>query len=58
MKRFLQDGIDSGELCKNLAVMPTIFTFRGMLSGLILMAVNKEVYIANALHLSKQPYLT
>lgn len=58
MKRFLQDGIDSDELCKNLAVIPTIFTFWGMLSGLILMAVNKEAYIAKALHLSKQHYLT
>ena len=44
IKEFLISGIDKGDLRSNLKIMPTIFVFWGMLSGLIQLAENKEEY--------------
>lgn len=57
IKQFLCIGIEKGEVRKNIKIEPTIFTFWGMLSGLIQSAVNKESYIAQELKLSKQEFL-
>lgn len=57
IKQFLFIGIEKGEVRKNIKLEPTIFTFWGMLSGLIQTAVNKESYIAKELRLSKQEFL-
>ena len=42
IKEFLISGIEKGDLRNNLKIMPTIFNFWGMLSGLIQFATNKE----------------
>lgn len=42
---------------EDLEIMPAIFHFWGMLSGLIQFASNKEEYIENVLHLSKNQFL-
>lgn len=57
IKEFLISGIDKGDLRGNLKIMPTIFNFWGMLSGLIQFAVNKEEYIKRAMGLSKIQFL-
>lgn len=57
MKRFLCIGIEKGEIRADLEIMPTIFTFWGMLSGFIQTASNKENYIAKEMGLSKQQFL-
>ncbi len=41
----------------DLEIMPTIFHFWGMLSGLIQLAANKEEYIESAMDLSKSQFL-
>ncbi len=53
IKEFLLSGIDKGDLRGDLKVMPTIFNFWGMLSGLIQFATNKEEYIRKTMGLSK-----
>lgn len=53
---FLQNGIESGELKADIKIMPTIFAFWGMLSGLIQMAVKKETYIRDTMNLSRQQF--
>ncbi len=53
IKEFLMSGIDKGDL----KIMPTIFVFWGMLSGLIQFAANKEEYIKKAMGLSKTQFL-
>lgn len=57
IKEFLLSGIDKGDLCGNLKVMPTIFSFWCMLSGLIQFATNKEEYIRKTMGLSKIRFL-
>lgn len=57
MKAFLQDGIAKGELREDIEIMPTIFTFWGMLAGFIQHASNKEEYIENSMGLSKSQFL-
>ena len=52
-KEFLISGIDKGDLRNDLKIMPAIFVFWGMLSGLIQLAENKEEYIKKAMGLSK-----
>jgi len=54
---FLISGINKGDLRNNLKIMPTIFNFWGMLSGLIQLASNKEEYIKKAMGLSKIQFL-
>ncbi len=57
IKEFLISGIDKGDLRSDLKIMPTIFVFWGMLSGLIQLAENKEEYIKKAMGLSKVKFL-
>ena len=57
IKEFLISGIDKGDLRGNLKIMPTIFNFWGMLSGLIQFAANKEEYIKKVMGLSKIQFL-
>lgn len=57
MEAFLKDGIAAGEIRPDIEIMPTIFSFWAMLSGLIQMADNKEAYIAQEMKLSKQAFL-
>ena len=57
IKEFLISGIDKGDLRSDLKIMPTIFVFWGMLSGLIQLAENKEEYIKTAMGLSKAQFL-
>lgn len=57
IKEFLISGIDKGDLRCDLKIMPTIFVFWGMLSGLIQLAENKEEYIKKAMGLSKVKFL-
>ena len=57
LKEFLISGIDKGDLRRDLKIMPAIFVFWGMLSGLIQLAENKEEYIKKAMGLSKVKFL-
>ena len=57
IKEFLISGIDKGDLRGNLKIMPAIFNFWGMLSGLIQFAANKEEYIKKTMGLSKIQFL-
>ena len=57
IKEFLISGIDKGDLHGNLKIMPTIFNFWSMLSGLIQYAANKEEYIKKTMGLSKIQFL-
>lgn len=57
MKQFLCTGIEKGEIRADLEIIPTIFTFWGMLSGFIQTASNKENYIAKEMGLSKRQFL-
>ena len=57
LKDFLIAGMKKGDLREDLEIMPTIFHFWGMLSGLIQLAANKEEYIEKVMHLSKNQFL-
>lgn len=57
IKDFLLSGMEKGELRGDLEIMPTIFNFWGMLSGIIQLAVNKEEYIKKSMGLSKKQFL-
>ncbi|MDE7330640.1 MAG: TetR/AcrR family transcriptional regulator [Lachnospiraceae bacterium] len=58
VKQFIQDGIAAGDLRRDIQIMPAIFSFWGMLSGLILTAENKKAYIAQEMELSREEFLT
>ena len=57
LKHFLISGMEKGDLRGDLEVMPAIFAFWGMLSGIIQLAANKEEYIKDAMGLSKDMFL-
>lgn len=57
IKDFLISGIKKGDLRDDLEMMPVIFNFWGMLSGIIQLAANKEEYIRSAMGLSKMQFL-
>lgn len=57
MKQLLHTGIKRGEIRPDIEIMPTIFTFWGMLSGFIQTVTNKENYIVKEMGLSKQQFL-
>ncbi len=57
IKDFLISGMEKGDLRTNLEIMPTIFHFWGMLSGIIQLSSNKEEYIKNSMGLSKKQFL-
>lgn len=54
---FIRDGMDRGQIRPDLEALPTIFSFWGMLSGLILLASNKETYIEQQMGKSKEEFL-
>lgn len=54
---FLLSGMEKGDLRGDLEIMPAIFNFWGMLSGIIQLAANKEEYIKKAMNLSKKEFL-
>lgn len=57
LARFLREGMAAGELRRDLPVLPTIFAFWGMLSGLIQTAANKEAYIRQSMGLTREAFL-
>ena len=57
IKNFLLSGIEKGDLRYDLKIMPAIFNFWGMLSGVIHLAANKEEYIKKSMGLSKNEFL-
>lgn len=54
---FLMDGMEKGDLRSEMEILPTIFSFWGMLSGLIQLAASKEEYIKQAMGLEKNQFL-
>lgn len=57
IKDFLISGMKQGDLRDDLEMMPVIFNFWGMISGIIQLAANKEEYIKSAMGLSKMQFL-
>ena len=57
LRDFLLSGMKKGDLRKDLEIMPTIFNFWGMLSGIIQLATNKEEYIESVMGLSQNQFL-
>lgn len=57
IKNFLLSGMEKGDLRGDLEIMPAIFNFWGMLSGIIQLAANKEEYIKKSMGLSKIEFL-
>lgn len=58
MRCFIQEGIETGDFRADLPVLPTIFSFWGMLSGLILTGENKRAYIEQEIGLSREAFLS
>ncbi len=57
IKQFLLSGMAKGDLRSDLELMPAIFNFWGMLSGIIQLAANKEDYIRKSMGLSKNQFM-
>lgn len=57
IKDFLLSGMEKGDLRGDLEIMPAIFNFWGMISGVIQLATNKEEYIKKSMGLSKEQFL-
>lgn len=57
IEAFLAAGVESGELRGDVPLMPTIFAFWGMLSGVIRLAANKEDYLERTLGMAKRRFL-
>lgn len=54
---FLRSGINKGDFRPDIEILPTIFSFWGMLSGLIQIATNKEAYIGYSMKKNKMEFL-
>lgn len=57
LKDFIISGIENGELRKDIKILPEIFNFWGMLSGIIQLATNKEEYIKVSMGMTKNQFL-
>ena len=57
IKGLLLSGIESGDLRRDMELIPTSFSCWGMLSGLILLAANKKDYIQKEMGLSPNEFL-
>lgn len=57
IKGLLLSGIESGDLRRDIELMPTSFLCWGMLSGLILLAANKKDYIQKTMGMSRNEFL-
>lgn len=53
----LRDGVEEGSLDTGLPALPTVFVLWSSLSGLILMAGQKEEYLKKAAGLSREQFL-
>lgn len=54
---FLEQGINRGIIRQDLEILPTIFAMWGMISGVILLSVNKQEYIALQMKKTKREFL-
>lgn len=54
---FLKTGINKGDIRSDIEILPTIFSFWGMLAGLIQTATNKETYIEQSMKKNKMEFL-
>ncbi|MDE5778599.1 MAG: TetR/AcrR family transcriptional regulator, partial [Lachnospiraceae bacterium] len=54
---FLKAGINKGDIRSDIEILPTIFSFWGMLAGLIQTATNKETYIEQSMKKNKMEFL-
>lgn len=57
LSQFLLDGIQAQAFREDLPILPTIFSFWGMLSGFINLATSKEAYINQSMRLTKTAFL-
>lgn len=57
LSAFLEAGIEKGDFRSDIEILPTIFSFWGMLAGLIQIAVNKEAYVERSMKKSKTEFL-
>lgn len=55
---FLKDGIEKGDIRSDVEILPTIFSFWGMLAGIIQIATNKETYIEQSMKKNKMEFLS
>ena len=54
---FIEKGMKQGEIRSDINVLPTVFSFWGMLFGLIQIATNKELYIEQKIKRTKSEFL-
>lgn len=54
---FIREGIEAGDLRADLPVLPAIFSFWGMLSGLIMTAEHKRAYIEQTIGIQREEFL-
>ena len=54
---FFKEGIASGQIRSDIEMVPTIFAFWGMISGLIQLVANKEDYIGQQIGMKKEDFL-
>lgn len=57
LNEFIISGIETGEFRDDIKILPTIFNFWGMLSGIIQLASNKEEYIKISMGMTKKEFL-
>lgn len=55
---FFQSGIEKGDFRADLPILSTIFSFWGMLSGVIQMSADKEDYFSSDLNFSRAEFLS
>lgn len=58
LSAFLKSGVEHGDLRSDIEILPTIFSFWGMLSGMIQIAANKEAYIEQSMEKHKTEFLS
>ncbi len=55
---FLKNGMENGDLRSDIEILPTIFSFWGMLAGFIQIATDKEAYIEQSMKKSRDEFLS
>ncbi|MGN0482576.1 MAG: TetR/AcrR family transcriptional regulator [Lachnospiraceae bacterium] len=58
LTKFIEEGMERGEIRSDLDVLPTIFSFWGMMVGLIQLAEKKEAYLNQEIKKTKTEFLS
>lgn len=58
LQKYIENGIQSGELLPDIDILPAIFVLWSSISGILRLALHKKEYFSQHLHMDQDAFLT